>query len=85
MRRKPGFRLIALLIGLLAVQDVPVLSAQAALPAPEQLDQLLAPIALYPRNHPFGGCWQSSGIGRDKNRSNLNCRRKQIACRRRLC
>src|SRR6202167_1194334 len=48
MRRKPGFMLIALLIALLALQDVPVLSAQAALPAPEQLDQLLAPIALYP-------------------------------------
>jgi uncharacterized protein DUF3300 len=37
-----------LLIALLALQDVPVLSAQAALPAPEQLDQLLAPIGLYP-------------------------------------
>ena len=48
MRRKPGFMLIALLIALLALQDVPALSAQAALPAPEQLDQLLAPIALYP-------------------------------------
>jgi len=48
MRRKLGFTLITLLIALLAVQDAPVLSAQAALPAPEQLDQLLSPVALYP-------------------------------------
>ncbi len=41
--------LTALLIVLMALQGPsPLVWAQAAAPTPEQLDQLLAPVALYP-------------------------------------
>ena len=49
MRRKPGFTAIVLLVALLVSQEFePLLSAQTAIPTPQQLDQLLAPVALYP-------------------------------------
>ena len=49
MRGKPLTTLISLLILCVALQGAgPLLSAQAASPAPEQFDQLLAPVALYP-------------------------------------
>jgi uncharacterized protein DUF3300 len=49
MRGKPLTTLISLLILCVALQGAgPLLSAQAASPAPEELDQLLAPVALYP-------------------------------------
>jgi hypothetical protein len=57
MQRKPGITSVLLLIGLLLFPAVaPILEAQAAQPAaqqgppptPQQLDQLLAPVALYP-------------------------------------
>jgi len=49
MRGKPLSILISLLILCVALQGAgPLLSAQAASPAPEELDQLLAPVALYP-------------------------------------
>jgi len=49
MRGKPLSILISLLIVCVALQGaVPLLSAQGASPAPEELDQLLAPVALYP-------------------------------------
>ncbi len=50
MRDKPSSILTSLLILLMVLQGIsPLLSAQAAaLPAPEELDQLLAPVALYP-------------------------------------
>ena len=49
MRGKPLSILISLLILCVALQGAgPLLAAQAASPAPEELDQLLAPVALYP-------------------------------------
>ena len=49
MRGKPLSILISLLILCVALQGAgPLLSAQAASPAPGELDQLLAPVALYP-------------------------------------
>ncbi len=50
MPNKPSSILTSLLILLLVLQGIsPLLSAQAAAPpAPEELDQLLAPVALYP-------------------------------------
>jgi hypothetical protein len=49
MRGKPLSILISLLILGMALQGAgPVLLAQPASPAPEELDQLLAPVALYP-------------------------------------
>ena len=53
MLRKPCLALIVLLIAAMVSQDfVPLLHAQVAeanpLPTAQQLDQLLAPIALYP-------------------------------------
>jgi Protein of unknown function (DUF3300) len=49
MQRKPSNAAVLLLIGLLLFQCLaPDLQAQAAPPTPQQLDQLLAPIALYP-------------------------------------
>jgi len=49
MQRKPSNAAVLLLIGLLLFQCfAPDLQAQAAPPTPQQLDQLLAPIALYP-------------------------------------
>ena len=49
MRGKPFSILISLLILCVALQGAgPLLSAQAASTAPEELDQLLAPVALYP-------------------------------------
>src|SRR5579862_3399311 len=50
MRQKSGFTAILLLITLLLTQEFgPFLSAQnAPPPTPDQLDQLLAPVALYP-------------------------------------
>src|SRR5271155_4020548 len=47
--RKTTFTAIVLLVAMLVSQDFgPLLSAQTAGPTPQQLDQLLAPIALYP-------------------------------------
>ena len=49
MQRKPGIAAVLLLIGLLLFQCLaPDLQAQTAPPTPQQLDQLLAPVALYP-------------------------------------
>ncbi len=49
MRQKSGFTAILLLITLVLTQEFgPFLSAQTAPPTPDQLDQLLAPVALYP-------------------------------------
>src|SRR5271155_2025374 len=49
MRQKSNFTAIVLLVVLVVSQDFgPLLSAQTAGPTPQQLDQLLAPIALYP-------------------------------------
>src|ERR1700749_3760319 len=49
MHRKPGIAAVLLLIGLLLFQCLaPDLQAQTAPPTPQQLDQLLAPVALYP-------------------------------------
>jgi hypothetical protein len=50
MLGKRAFTAVALLVALLFSQDfVPLLRAQdAALPTPDELDQLLAPVALYP-------------------------------------
>ena len=49
MRQKSRFSAILLLITLMVLQDFgPYLSAQTAPPTPEELDQLLAPVALYP-------------------------------------
>lgn len=49
MQRKPGYSAVFFLIGLLLFQGfAPNLEAQAAPPSPQQLDQLLAPVALYP-------------------------------------
>jgi hypothetical protein len=49
MQRKPSLSAVFLLIGLLLFQGLaPDLQAQTAPPAPQELDQLLAPIALYP-------------------------------------
>lgn len=48
MRGKPLSILMSLLILFVALQGAaPLLSAQAASPVPEELDQLLAPVALY--------------------------------------
>jgi Protein of unknown function (DUF3300) len=49
MREKPGFIALFLLVVLLVSQNsVLVLAAQTAPPTAQQLDQLLAPVALYP-------------------------------------
>ena len=49
MRRKSSFVAIVLIIALLSSQEsLPLLWAQTAVPTPQQLDQLLAPVALYP-------------------------------------
>ena len=49
MRGKPSFTVVLLLIALVITQQFePLLSAQTSQLTPEQLDQLLAPIALYP-------------------------------------
>ena len=49
MRLKSSFAAILLLISLVVTPDFgPFLSAQTALPTPQELDQLLAPVALYP-------------------------------------
>jgi hypothetical protein len=50
MKRRPGFSAVLLLIGLLLFQGLaPDLQAQGPPPpTPQQLDQLLAPVALYP-------------------------------------
>ncbi len=49
MRQKPSLSAIFLLVALLLSHDfTPVLLAQDAAPTPDQLDQLLAPVALYP-------------------------------------
>lgn len=49
MRQKPTFTAVLLLITLVVSQEFgPFLSAQATSSTPEQLDQLLAPVALYP-------------------------------------
>jgi len=49
MRRKPAFTAIILLIAIVVSPEYgPSLSAQTAVPSSQQLDQLLAPVALYP-------------------------------------
>src|SRR5271155_5424111 len=49
MRPKPSLQAILLLIALLLCHDfTPTLLAQTAAPTAAQLDQLLAPVALYP-------------------------------------
>jgi Protein of unknown function (DUF3300) len=49
MRQKSKLVVVSLLIAMFLMQDFgPVLSAQTAVPTPEELDQLLAPVALYP-------------------------------------
>jgi hypothetical protein len=49
MQRKPSLSAVFLLISLLFFQGLaPDLQAQTAPPTPQELDQLLAPIALYP-------------------------------------
>ena len=48
-RQKPSFTAIVLLIALVVSQEfAPLISAQIAIPTAQQLDQLLAPVALYP-------------------------------------
>src|SRR5271169_1374786 len=49
MRQKSSFTAIVLLVVMVVSQEFgPLLSAQTAVPTPRQLDQLLAPVALYP-------------------------------------
>jgi hypothetical protein len=49
MRWKSSFTAILLLISLVVSPDFgPFLAAQTSLPTPQELDQLLAPVALYP-------------------------------------
>lgn len=49
MRRKSNSTVTLFLVALMALQSFSrVLSAQTAIPSPGQLDQLLAPVALYP-------------------------------------
>ena len=49
MRQKPGFTAVLLAITLVVLQAFgPFLSAQTAPPTAQELDQLLAPVALYP-------------------------------------
>jgi len=49
LRTKSSFTAILLLISLVVSPDFgPFLAAQTALPTPQELDQLLAPVALYP-------------------------------------
>ncbi len=49
MRSKPTFTAVILLIASVVSPEFgPSLSAQTAVPTPQQLDQLLAPVALYP-------------------------------------
>jgi hypothetical protein len=49
MHQKPSITAIVLLVALVVSQEFgPLLSAQTAVPTPQQLDQLLAPVALYP-------------------------------------
>jgi hypothetical protein len=54
MRRKSGFTTSLFLITLLLLQSLgPTLLAQTAPPTTGELDQLLAPIALYPDSAPL--------------------------------
>ena len=48
MQQKPSFTAIVLLLALVSQDFGPLLSAQTATPTAQQLDQLLAPVALYP-------------------------------------
>jgi hypothetical protein len=48
LRQKPSLKAILLIVLLLSHNFTPMLVAQSAPPTPAQLDQLLAPIALYP-------------------------------------
>src|SRR5208282_4025516 len=49
MRQKPSFTAMVLVVAMLVSQNFgPILSAQTAPPTAQQLDQLLAPVALYP-------------------------------------
>src|SRR5208282_1560267 len=49
MQQKPGVTAIVLLIVVVVSQEFgPLLSAQTTTPTAQQLDQLLAPVALYP-------------------------------------
>jgi hypothetical protein len=49
MRRKPTFTAIILLVAIVVSPEFgPSLSGQTTIPTPQQLDQLLAPVALYP-------------------------------------
>jgi hypothetical protein len=49
MKPKPSFTAILLLITLIVLQEfTPLLAAQNSIPTPEELDQLLSPVALYP-------------------------------------
>ena len=49
MRRTSSFTAILLLVSLVVSPDLgPFLAAQTAIPGPQELDQLLAPVALYP-------------------------------------
>jgi hypothetical protein len=49
MRQRSSFTAIVLLVAVVISQEFsPLLSAQTASPTPQQLDQLLAPVALYP-------------------------------------
>jgi hypothetical protein len=48
MRRKPSFTAVLLLLVLVGQDFGPLLRAQTASPTADELDQLLAPVALYP-------------------------------------
>src|SRR5258708_29116051 len=49
MRHKPGFTAMVLLVVLVFTQEFgPLISAQTPISSPHELDQLLAPVALYP-------------------------------------
>ncbi|MGA7381059.1 MAG: DUF3300 domain-containing protein, partial [Terriglobales bacterium] len=48
MRSRPGFTAVVLLLALVLQDFGPLLQAQTAAPTPEELDQLLSPVALYP-------------------------------------
>ncbi|MFZ0802284.1 MAG: DUF3300 domain-containing protein, partial [Terriglobales bacterium] len=48
MRSRPSFTAVLLLLALVLQDFGPLLQAQTAAPAPEELDQLLSPVALYP-------------------------------------
>jgi len=48
MQRRPGFTALCLLLVFFVQSLGPLAQAQSASPTPEELDQLLAPVALYP-------------------------------------